>query len=120
MARYRALAPLFLRRLIEAGEEFDSELQPGRNWEPLDDEARAAVEKYRGAKAGILEIAERRDPKPRDAKTIAIPADWQDLSGQKRRALAMRLGAQANVTANDANSFIEAELERRGQKTKAA
>ena len=116
MARYRALGPLYLRKLVVAGEEFDSDLPPGRNWEPLDDEARAAVEKYRGANAKVLSIAEKLDPKPRDPAAIVIPTDWREASGQKRRALAMRLGAQSNVTVADANSFIEAELERRGQK----
>jgi hypothetical protein len=43
MARYRALSNLFVgRRLIKPGEEFESDLVPGLNWEPLDDAARAA------------------------------------------------------------------------------
>jgi hypothetical protein len=116
MPRYRALGPLYLRKLIAPGEEFDSDLQPGRNWEPLDDEARAAVEKYRGQNAEVIEIADRIDPRLADKATVDIPADWRELSGPKRRGLAKRLGAQANVKEADANSFIEAELERRGQK----
>lgn len=116
MARYRALAPLFVRQLVAAGEEFESELPPGRNWEPLDDEARAAVEEYRTKNATVLSIAEKLDPNPRAPAAVDIPADWPGLSGPKRRALAKKLGAQANVTEADANSFIEAELERRGQK----
>lgn len=116
MARYRALAPLYVRKLIEAGEVFDSDLPPGRNWEPMDAEARAAVAKFRGENAKVLQIADRIDPKPRDPAAIEIPEDWRELSGQKRRALAMRLGAQTTVTAKDADSFIEAELERREQK----
>jgi hypothetical protein len=116
MPHYRALAPLFLRKLVEAGEEFDSELPPGRNWLPLDDAARAAVEKYRTDNAKVLSIADHIDPPRRESTAVEIPADWATSSGPKRRALAKRLGAQANVTEANANSFIEAELERRGQK----
>lgn len=120
MARYRALAPLYLRSLIRAGEEFDSELPPGRNWEPLDDEARAAVDKFNAERGNIHQLADRLDPKPHRNDAIAVPQDWRSLSGPKRRALAKRLGAQTNVTEADANSFIEAEIERRGQKASAA
>jgi len=116
MAKYRALGPLFLRRLVETGEEFESDLQPGRNWHPLDDEAKAAVDKYRGANGKVLAIAERLDPKAREPAAVEIPADWGGLSGPKRRSLAQKLGAQSNVKEANANSFIEAELERRGQK----
>jgi hypothetical protein len=116
MPRYRALGPLYLRRLIVAGEEFESELPPGRNWEPLDDEAREAVAKYRTDNAKVLSIADRLDPPKRDSAAVEIPADWKSLSGPKRRALAMKCGAQSNVREKDADSFIEAELDRRGQK----
>jgi hypothetical protein len=44
MARYEALAPLFLDVFIPAGTTFESDLPPGRNWKPLDDEAKARVE----------------------------------------------------------------------------
>lgn len=116
MPRYRALGPLYLRRLVVAGEEFESDLPPGRNWEPLDDEARAAVAQYRAKQGRVLNIADRLDPKRPDYAAVEIPADWATQSGPKRRALAKRLGAQANVTDADANSYVTAELERRGQK----
>lgn len=116
MARYRARAALFIRRLIDAGEEFESDLPPGRNWEPIDDDAKAAVEKYRADRGQVLALYDRLDPKPRDKATVEIPADWKTLSGPKRRSLAQRLGAQSTVTEADANSFIAAELEIRGQK----
>lgn len=115
MARYRALAPLFLRRLIAAGEEFESDLPPGRSWEPLDEEAREAVARYRSENAAALEKAERIDPRPPAISTVEIPADWQHMTRAKRRGLAMRLGAQSTVTAENADSFIMAELERRGR-----
>lgn len=116
MARYRALSPLYIRRLLAAGEEFESDLPPSRNWEPLDDEAKAAVEKFRSEKGAVLSITDRLDPRPRSTAAVNIPADWRTLSGPKRRGLARALGAMSNVTEADANSFIEAELIRRGQK----
>jgi hypothetical protein len=116
MPRYRALGPLYLRRLIVAGEEFESELPPGRNWEPLDEEARAAVAKYRSENAKVLSVANRIEPVVPASVTVLIPDDWRDLSAQKRRWLAQKLGAQSNVKAADANTYIEAEIERRKQK----
>jgi hypothetical protein len=116
MAKYRALGPLYVRRLIEGGEVFESDLPPGRNWEPLDDEARAAVEKYRKERGKVLALYDRLQPRAVDKNAVDIPADWKTSSGPKRRSLAQRLGAQSNVTEADANSFIEAELERRAQK----
>ena len=116
MPRYRALGKLYLRRLVEPGEEFESDLPPGRNWEPLDDAAREAVEKYRADNGKVLAIADRLNPAPRATITVDIPTDWRSLSGPKLRALAQKLGAQSNVKVSDASSYIEAELERRGQK----
>lgn len=116
MPRYRALGKLYLRKLIEPGEEFESDLLPGRNWEPLDDEAREAVEKYRATASDVLKIADRLNPSPRDPGAVEIPPDWRSLSGPKRRFLAQKLGAQSNVKESDANSYIESELERRASK----
>lgn len=114
--RYRAKAPVFVRQLIAAGEEFESKLPPGRNWEPLNAEAEAAVAKFRDKNANVLAIVDRLDPPPRDYSAVRIPEDWQHMSSAKRRGLARKLGAQANVRAEDANSFIEAELERRAHR----
>jgi len=116
MARYRALSRLYIRRLIVAGEEFESDLPPSRNWEPLDEEAHEAVKQFREKAGKVLEIAERLDPMPRQTAAVEIPDDWRSLSGPKRRFLAQKLGAQSNVREADANSFIEAELERRASK----
>ena len=116
MPRYRALGKLYVRRLIEPGEEFESDLPPGRNWEPLDDEARAAVEEYRATKGKVLAISDRLNPSPPATAAVDIPADWRSLSGPKRRFLAQKLGAMSNVKETDANSFIESELERRAHR----
>ena len=116
MPKYRALGPLFLRKLLKAGEEFESELPPGRNWLPLDDEARAAVEKMKADRGQVFQIADRLDPRPHNNDAVDIPKDWPSLSGQKRRALAQKLGAQSNVKVADADTYITAEIERRGQK----
>lgn len=116
MAEYRALGKLFIRKLIEPGERFTSDLPPGRNWEPLDDEAKAAVAKFRAEKGSVTDLASRLDPKPRDMGAVQIPENWQELTGAKRRGLAMKLGAPGTVTKDDANSFITAELERRAHK----
>ena len=44
MPSYRAKAALYLgREVIKTGETFASDLTPGRNWHPLDDEATAKV-----------------------------------------------------------------------------
>jgi len=46
MARYRALAPIYLNsegRLIDAGEEFTSDEAPGLAWIPLDTPPATAV-----------------------------------------------------------------------------
>lgn len=120
MPQYRALRPLYLRKLIYTGEVFESDLPPGRNWEPLDDEARAAVQKYRSENSTVLEMADKFDPAPRAYAAVEIPDDWQAMSGPKRRALAMKLGAQATVKHAESNSFIQAELDRRAHKTNAA
>lgn len=120
MARYRARGPLFLRRLVATGEEFESDLQPGRNWEPLDDEARAAVERFKADNGKVLVIADRIEPARQDRGAVEIPENWDNLTKAKRRGLAMKLGAQSNVSAENADSFIKAEIERRSTKATAA
>lgn len=116
MAKYRALGPIYLRKLVKAGEEFESELPPSRNWHPLDDEAREAVGVMMATRGKVLAISDRLDPAPPKNDSVEIPQDWQTMSGPKRRALAQKLGAQSNVKEADANTYIESELERRGQK----
>lgn len=45
-----------------------------------------------------------------DPASISIPSDWRELSGPKRRALAIRLGASRSVKAHEADEMIEAEI----------
>lgn len=105
MAWYRAKGHLFVDgRLIEPGEEFESELSPGRNWEPLD-----AAEADDGD--GDEEF-EREEPR-RNVGPVPIPEDWEHMPGFWRRGLAMRLGAPNTIKLVEANDFILAEIERR-------
>lgn len=110
MARYRAKAGLFTDRLIPPGEEFTSDATPGRNWEPLDDEAKAKV------------VALRKVPAPAGIEPakplLAIPDDWSEMSGKKQIALAHKLGAPAKgTTAELARQYIEREIANRGHTT---
>ena len=108
MPLYRALAPVFTDRLIRSGEEFSSDATPGRNWEPLDAEAKAKV------------AATKRPPEPApilpDSKPLmAIPQDWRQWSGKKIIALAVKLGAPAKgTTVQTATDWIEREIANRG------
>lgn len=113
MARYRAKRPLFVSKLIGAGEEFESDLPPGRAWEPMDDEARAKVEAYQKDNRKVIAIADRFEGRTIDPAAVEIPDDWRLLHPTQRRNLAQKLGAQSNVKTADADIYIEAELERR-------
>lgn len=119
MARYRAKNLLFIDgdRLIYPGEEFTSDIEPGKNWEPLDPGAVKAVEKMLAERGGAIKAAEAtgigREATP--ASAIVIPEDWQSLRWQQRRGIALKLGALPTCTAAEADSFIEAEMGRRAQ-----
>lgn len=58
MARYKAKTRTFVNdTLVEAGQEFDSDKEPGESWAPVDDDARAAVaaaEQRRATKASAV------------------------------------------------------------------
>lgn len=104
MARYRAKARLFLSRLVEAGEEFTSDEVPGRNWEPVDADAEAAVKERfpDGEPVADLKI----DGKP----LVDIPKDWRDMSANKMIVLARKLGAPEKGTNREsAVAWIERE-----------
>lgn len=120
MPRYRAKNLLFIDgdRLVFPGEEFTSDIEPGKNWEPLDAQASKAVAAMLAARGAAIEKAESTGIGQRNdhAASIEIPADWPSLSKPKRRALAMKIGAQPTCTAVEADSFIEAELGRRAQR----
>jgi hypothetical protein len=109
MARYRAKAMLFLDRLIVAGEEFESDATPGRNWEPLDDEAKAAI-------AAMAFEPEPRLPGSHDGKPIDIPENWRTMYKVDIVRLARRLGAPNGIKAPEAVARIEREVAaRQGQ-----
>lgn len=110
MARYRAKAQLFLDRLIEVGEEFSSSIVPGRNWEPLDDDAKRAVAAQ--FPSGVV-----APPAPGDTgrPLLAIPDDWRELSPHKIIQIARKLGAPATGTGLEvARTWIEREIANRG------
>lgn len=124
MARYRAKSYLFIGgSYITPGTRFESKLVPGKNWEPLDDDAREAVGKREAEVArqrpevigvsrpdGTLRLSafDRMQP-----AATEIPADWSSLSQSKRRALAMKLGAPRQIKVPDADAMIEREVARR-------
>ena len=111
MARYRALAALYIERLISPGEEFTSDATPGRNWEPLDDAAKAKVVSL---KRPVVAPNGMEPAQP----LLAIPADWSEMSGKKQIALAHKLGAPAKgTTAELARQYIEREIANRGHTT---
>jgi hypothetical protein len=53
------------------------------------------------------------EDEPHEFAGVYLPPDWRDLPTQKRRALAMSLGAPSTVKANEADDFIATEAERR-------
>lgn len=119
MPLYRAKALLFIDgdRLIYPGDEFQSDIEPGKNWEPLDAAASKAVAAMLAKRGGAIKAAEASgiDQRNPHAASIQIPDDWHALSKPKRRALAMKIGALPTCTVVEADSFIEAELGRRAQ-----
>jgi hypothetical protein len=53
-----------------------------------------------------------------DKSQVEIPDGWPYLPADKRRALALRLGADNKVTVTEAEATIEAELARRAEPKK--
>lgn len=108
MARYRAKAMIYIDRLITPGEVFSSDLPPGRNWEPLDDAAKA--------KSAAQPVASVPSIIPPDKPLAAIPAEWRELRPKQIIALAQRLGAPAKgTTVEIATAWIDREIAQRGQ-----
>lgn len=60
----------------------------------------------------IIPTAEQSPARQR-REQVQIPDGWKDLSGPKRRSLAMKLGAPVTVTVPEADSRIESEISRR-------
>jgi hypothetical protein len=114
MARYRALHKLFIaEQLIEPGEIFESDLDPGRNWAPEDDAARVRC-KERDEKRGALNAAAAKlDNRPTAPEAIPIPEGWVDLRKEQVVNLSRRLGAPRNNNFAQAIVWIEKEIARR-------
>lgn len=53
------------------------------------------------------------EDKPADKSQVVIPDDWRSFNPQKRRMLAIKLGAPNNVKVADATQTIEDEVARR-------
>lgn len=101
MARYRAKAQLYVgNRLINPGDLFNSDHEPGSQWEPVDENGKP--------------VAPNGDP-----GAVDIPDGWRDLTPEKRISLARRLGAPVKGTDKAAaDAKIEAELARRAAEPK--
>lgn len=113
MAKYRALGPLFIgHRYIEAGEAFDSDLSPGRNWEPIDEDARRAK--------GAAPVApEPKLPGEHRTAKVEIPDGWRDLKGLPLINIAKKLGMPRGKGREDAIALIERELAMRSMSAAA-
>ena len=112
MALYRAKKELFLDRHIVAGEQFSSDMVPGRNWEPLDDDAKAAVEARFGENGPTPEPVR---PELQTKPLLAIPEDWRNLRPEQIINLARRLGAPVKGTKlKEATDWVEREIAQRG------
>lgn len=112
MARYRAKHPIFIgSALYEAGQEFESDLDPGQNWEPLDDEARAKVAN-RPVKPTTPPVGLHT------TQLTDIPADWREMKGLDLINLARKLGMTGGKR-DDAVKWIEKEVANRAMSAAA-
>ena len=103
MAQYIARNLLFIdSRLIEIGEHFESDLPPGRNWEPVDEEAKAAVAARKFA-------PEPKLPGDNTKPLIEIPAEWRQLDKVGTVRLARQLGAPNGTKYEPAVEWIARE-----------
>lgn len=102
MARYRAKALLYVDRLIVEGEEFESNLTPGINWEPLDKDAKAAADNR-----PTIEV--RSLTGIHDTPRTDIPEDWADKKPISIINLARKLGLPQGSKLPDARAWIERE-----------
>lgn len=116
MPLYVAKNWLFVgRREIEPGETFESELPPGRNWEPIDDEAKARCEQRDRERAALYAKQAKIDQAPTAPEAIPIPADWLELRPEKVVNLARRLGASGKCNHTQAVAWIEKVLAARAE-----
>lgn len=112
MARYRADNILFIAdRLIEAGEEFESDLPPGRNWHPLDEQAKAN-------KSAMTFPEMPVPPGTHGTQRVEIPDNWREMRGLDLVNLARKLGLGKGGK-DEAVKRIEYELAQRGMSAAA-
>jgi hypothetical protein len=117
MAEYEAGALIFDEhsRLIEVGERFRSDRVPGKNWLPVDDEAKAAVDARFGKNGPVVTSLERQ---PATSLVAEIPDDWRDLHHLRRVQIAKQirpdLAARDDKTISEvADEVIATEVARR-------
>jgi hypothetical protein len=111
MARYRAQAALYMGRgvTIKPGETFTSDATPGRNWQPLDDVAKAAVDAaFPNGKPLVKELG----------VLVPIPDNWAAMHWTQRASIAKQIAGELKVPdgkteAQAADDIIKAELARR-------
>ena len=128
MAKYRALHDLFLGNvLVKPGETFTSNAVPGKNWEPLDDEARAAVaarfgkavpkptteaEVVKGLSpqaTPVAEAAPAAEPTAVEADA-RLPANWRSLHWTKQVEMATALAGPFTVPDGKTQAAVAREM----------
>lgn len=111
MAKYRAQASLYLGKgvTVRPGEHFTSDAVPGKNWEPLDEEAEARVKAHFNGKPSAT-----ADTMP----TIPIADNWESLHWTQRVKLAKELAGDfvvpdGKTEGQIADGLIREEVARR-------
>lgn len=108
MAQYWAKALLYVDRLlIKPGEQFESDLPPGRNWVPIDDEAKERCAARDQARAPLYSEQAKLDAPGPAAAAVPIPEDWLEQRPQNVIGLARRLGARPTCNFTQAVAWIE-------------
>lgn len=104
MARYRAKHPIFIGSVLHGiGAEFESDLPPGRNWEPVDAAAKAAAAKTNPQPMPKM-------PGEHRTAIAEIPDDWESLAGLQILNLAKKFGLPKTGKLADAKALIEKEV----------
>ncbi len=119
MARYRAKGLLFIgTRLIQPGEVFESDEEPGSAWQPLDKPSKDAAEPQRPAKAPKAKSRGKRSAGIHATPLADIPDGWRNMPAIKVINLARRLGMTGGKLP-DAIAKIEAEVAARALSSRA-
>lgn len=117
--KYRAIAALFVDgRPIAPDEEFASASVPGRNWEPIDKEAKAAVSAHFASVPEQSAFAKSVLAEPAILGGTEIPVDWRGLHHMTRIKIARALAGAIEVPDGKtetqvADEIIAAEMENR-------